>query len=375
VPPGIWTFLSGLAVCKRFASPHEAERSLDIKTRILTAMTWGEPDRIPLTVYDWMLPRGMTERLLRTTGVGLIVRLPGHRVWHREVEIVSREYQENGRKLIRRTIKTPVGEAWQVLELDPAYETSNWIHEHFIKGPDDYRVMEYCYRDMIFRDNFDAIREAQRRVGGDGIVLLRIAKSPVQEMLYQMMGLEQFAVDYQERRDLFDSLHATMVKRYEELYDFAAESPAEILQLGDNIYSDVVGRERFRRYLMPEYKKIVARIAGTGKRLAVHMDGNLKSLQADIADATFDIVEAITPPPMGDVSIKEARASWPGKALWINFTSSMHIEPPDVIEAHTRELVAEAGTKKGFAVSVTEDAPVEALEKSLAVIARVLQDY
>jgi uroporphyrinogen-III decarboxylase len=228
---------------------------------------------------------------------------------------------------------------------------------------------------MQFRDNFDAIREAQRRVGGDGVAMLRIAKSPVQEMLYQMMGLEQYAFDFQERRDLFDSLHATMVKRYEELYDLAARSPADILQLGDNIYSDVVGRERFQRYLMPEYAKITARIAGTGKLLAVHMDGNLKSLQEDIADAEFDIVEAMTPPPMGDVSVREARARWRRKALWINFTSSMHIEPPDIIETHTRHLVEEAGTKKGFAVSITEDAPVEALEKSLAVIARVLADY
>lgn len=348
---------------------------MDVKTRVLTAMRWGEPDRIPLTVYDWMLPRGATERRLRDAGVGLIVRLPGHRVEHREVEIVSQEYHENGRRRIRRTLRTPVGDVWQVLEPDPAYETSNWIHEHFIKGPDDYRVMEYYYRDMAFRDNGDAIREAQRRVGGDGIVLLRIAKSPIQEMLYQMMGLEQFAFDYQERRDLFDSLHATMLTRYEELYEFAAKSPAEILQLGDNIYSDVVGRERFQRYLMPEYAKITARIKGTGKLLAVHMDGSLKSLQADIARAEFDIVEAITPPPMGDVSLREARGCWPGKALWINFTSSMHIEPSDVIEAHTRALVAEAGTKRGFGVSITEDAPVAALERSLAVIARVLQDY
>ena len=347
---------------------------MDIRTRILTAMTWGEPDRIPLTVYDWMLPRGTTERRLREAGVGLIVRVPGHRVQHRQVEIVSHEYQEHGRKLIRRTIKTPVGETWQLLEPDPAYETSNWIHEHFIKGPDDYRVLEFYYRDMVFRDNVAAIQEAQRRVGTDGLVMLRIAKSPIQEMLYQLMGVERFAADYQERRDLVDSLHAAMATRYQELYEFAAHSPAEILQLGDNIYSDMVGRERYRKYLMPEYATIMARLRGTGKLLAVHMDGNLKSLQAEIAEATFDIVEAFTPPPMGDVSIREARAGWPGKALWINFTSSMHIEPPEVIEAHTRELIAEAGTKRGFGISITEDAPVEALEKSLAVIARVLQE-
>jgi ethanolamine utilization protein EutP (predicted NTPase) len=52
----------------------------------------------------------------------------------------------------------------------------------------------------------------------------------------------------------------------------------------------------------------------------------------------------------------------------------MHIEPPEVIEEHTRQLLEEAGTKRGFAISITEDAPVEALEKSLAVISRVLQE-
>jgi hypothetical protein len=345
---------------------------MTIRERILAAMRWQEPDRVPLTVYDWMLPRGQTERALREAGVGLIVRLPPHRVEHRQVEIVSREYWERGRKFIRRTIRTPVGELSQLLEPDPAYETSNWIHEHFIKTPEDYRVMEYYVQDPVYRDNLDAIREAVRRVGEDGIVFVRVAKSPIQEILYQMTGIEQFAVDFHEHRDRIDALHACMAKRYEDLYAFAAESSADILQLGDNISADVVGVERFRRYLMPEYVKLSQALAGTGKLLAVHMDGRLKGLVPEIGAARFDIMEAMTPPPMGDVSVREARAAWPDKALWINFTSSVHLQPPAAIEAHTRQLLAEACGRKGFAVSVTEDAPVAALEQSLAVIARVL---
>jgi hypothetical protein len=347
---------------------------LNVKERILTAMNWGEPDRVPLTIYDWILPRGLAERHLRETGVGLITRLPAHRIEHSGVEILTREYWESGRSFVRRTIRTPVGEIWQTMEPDRAYGTSSWIHEHFIKAPDDYRVMEFYVRDAIYRDNYEVIRGCQRRMGNDGLVVVRIAKSPIQEMLYQMMGMQRFAEDYHERRDLFDSLHATLVKRYGELYDLAAGSPAEILQLGDNISGDVVGRDRYRTYLMPEYAKLMARLRGTGKQLAVHMDGRLKSLTEDIAAAEFDIIEALTPSPMGDVSVKEARQAWPRKALWINFTSSMHIGPPDVIERHTRQLLEEAGAKRGFAISVTEDAPVEALEKSLAVISRVLQE-
>jgi uroporphyrinogen-III decarboxylase len=267
-----------------------------------------------------------------------------------------------------------VGEIHQVLEPEVAYDTSLWIKEHFIKEPDDYRVMEFVWKDMIIHDNFDVVKEAVRRIGGDGLVYVRIAKVPVQEMLYQMLGLEQFSLDYYDRRDLFDSLHNSMLKRYEELFDLAADAPVEIILYGDNITSDVVGEERFRNYCMPVYKRTREKLAGTGKKLAAHLDGRLASLKHTIGEADMDIVEALTPPPMGDVSVKEARELWPDKALWINFTSSMHIESPDVIEAHTRHLIEEAGTRKGFAIGITEDAPVKALEKSLYIISKVLNE-
>lgn len=346
---------------------------MTIKERILCTLTWGDPDRVPLTVYGDTLPRGMAERRLREAGVGLITRLPAHGVEHRQVEIITREYFENGQKLIRRTIHTPVGEVWQTSALEPAYG-SIWIRDHFIKRPEDYAVMESYIRDGVYHDNYGAIREAQRQTGDDGIVFVRVGKSPLQEILYQMMGYEQFAIDYHENKELLDSLHATMVTRYQELYELAAKAPVEILQLADNITADVIGVERFQTYLMPEYVKLKARLAGTGKRIAVHMDGRLHALKDQIAASACDIIEAMTPPPMGDVSVREARQVWPGKALWLNYTSSVHMESPERIEAHTRQLLSEAGSKRGFAISVTENAPFEALERSLLIIARILQE-
>jgi len=315
----------------------------------------------------------MAERQLREAGLGLITRLPAHKVEHRQVAITSREYFEDGRKLIRRTIHTPAGEVWQTIETDQAYE-SNWIREHFIKGPQDYAVMESYWRDGVYRDNYGAIREAKRQTGDDGLVLVRVGKTPLQEMLYQMMGYEQFAVDFYENRELFDNLHSTMVDRCQELYELAANAPVEILQLADNITADAIGSERFQNYLSPEYAKLKAHLAGTGKLLAVHMDGRLHGLVDQIARTTCDIIEGMTPPPMGDVSVRDARLVWPRKALWLNFTSSVHLQSPERIEAHTRQLLNEAGSKRGFAIGVTENAPIEALERSLLVIARVLRE-
>ncbi len=347
---------------------------VNIRERILAAMYWNEPDQIPLTVYETILPRGVNERSLREKGVGLVYRPPAHQVEHREVEIMSREYWEAGRRLIRRTIRTPVGDVWQTLEPDTTgYEGNTWIKEHFIKEPEDYRVMEYYIKDAVYHDNYDFLRETIRRIGGDGLVYVRVAKSPIQEILYQMMGIERFSLHLYDHPYLIDSLHAVMLERYEELFELAAAAPVEILLLGDNITADMVGTDRFKKYLMPIYTRVKQHIAGTDKRLAVHMDGHLAALTNLIAETEIDIIEALTPPPMGDLSIEEARIAWPEKALWINFTSSMHIANPDSIETHTRQLLKEAGGKKGFAVGVTEDAPPEALERSLEIISKVIR--
>ena len=341
--------------------------------RILAAMFWEEPDQVPLTAYDWIVPRGADERELREMGLGIICRLPAHRVQHREVRFRNVEYWENGKHMLRRIIETPVGEVSRLDRLDTPYGSA-WTMEHWIKEPKDYSVMEFVYKDAIYLDNLDAIRATQKALGGDGLLIVRVGKGPIQEILYQMTGMERFSIDLAERKELIDSLYHVMVERYDELYALAAETPTEILQSADNITSIVVGEPRFRAYCMTCYERHMKSIAGTGKRLAVHLDGRLASLKGPIGEASFDIVEAFTPVPTGDVTVAEAREAWPDKALWLNFTSSIHIEPTEVIQAHTRQLIEEAGTRRGFAIGITEDIPMQHCVRSLRAIAGVIQE-
>jgi hypothetical protein len=88
----------------------------------------------------------------------------------------------------------------------------------------------------------EAIREVRRQLGGDGVVLVRLTKMPIQEMPYYMMGMARFAYDCRFCCDLFDSLDAAMLERLESLYDLPADAPADWIHLTDNVTVDVVGR-------------------------------------------------------------------------------------------------------------------------------------
>jgi len=55
-----------------------------------------------------------------------------------------------------------------------------------------------------------------------------------------------------------------------------------------------------------------------------------------------DYIEALTPPPTCDVSVGEAHQLWPEKALWINFPSSVHVEPLETVRQTARRILEEA---------------------------------
>jgi hypothetical protein len=55
--------------------------------------------------------------------------------------------------------------------------------------------------------------------------------------------------------------------------------------------------------------------------------------------------EAFTPAPDTDMSVADAHAAWPGKVLWINYPSSLHIASAARIREETRRLVREGRRK------------------------------
>jgi hypothetical protein len=86
------------------------------------------------------------------------------------------------------------------------------------------------------------------------------------------------------------------------------------------------------------------------------------------------VVEAFTPPPDCDLSVGEARAAWPGKVLWINFPSSIHLAEPAVIRSTTETLLREAAPGDRFLIGITEDIPADRWAISLSVILDVIEE-
>jgi hypothetical protein len=105
------------------------------------------------------------------------------------------------------------------------------------------------------------------------------------------------------------------------------------------------------------------------------MDGKLMALKDLIAKTDLDVIEAFTPPPMGDLSLEEARVLWRGKIISLNFPESLFLEGSNVVQKHILSLLREASPGDRFILSITEDIPSKYRETGLLAITSIWRKY
>jgi len=326
-----------------------------------------EPDIVPVTVYTALMPRGSQERHLRNMGLCLVdmdfsvygIRTP-HVVVQTAQNIASFNIDDRyscvgkQKQTIQRTYQTPVGTLLERYKWN--YTLFEWPLEWAIKDLRDYETVKYVIEDINYFPSHEGFLKAEETMGEDGIVVLGTPRSPLQSMLLELMGYTKFSVDYYTHRSEFDDLYAVFSRKQLELYKVVADSPAEIVILGDNINGDVTSPRLFERYCMPFYQEVARILHEKGKIFGVHCDGKLKCLAGLIGKTDVDVIEGFSPPPMGDLSIHDAKSVWKGKIIWTTPPASLAVESTlDGVRKQTIEMLRGASPGDDFAIGITED--------------------
>jgi len=344
------------------------------RQRVLAALRNEETDRVPLTVYSGLLGSDDDVKALLGDHVTLIIWASAHRTEFRKSTFRSEKSTEHGEELQRNYIETPVGTIHRNYRFDPTYH-STWAVDSYIRKPEDWDVLRFMFEDAVYTPDYEPWLQRKAQWGESGVQNTAVGRTPFQSLAYEYVGVQQLSLDYYDYPEKVQGVLDIMLERQNELDKIYAESPAEVINFPDNITSIVVGRDRFQKYCMPRYRHMAKALEGTGKLLVAHMDGMLKNLADLIADSPLTSLEAFTPTPDSDVSVAEARKLWPGKQLWINYPSSVHLFSPDVIQKQTRKILDEAAPVKGFLIGVTENVPPTVWRQSMATIDKAIGDF
>jgi len=185
------------------------------------------------------------------------------------------------------------------------------------------------------------IEQAKEWLGEDGLVVASLPHSPMQMLMIDWVGSEEgrFYIHHARYRKKVDDLYASLVKSYSSMYEIAAHSPADVVMFGDNIDGVLVNPRLFKKYFMPTYEECANILHEQGKFMAVHMDGRLNILKDLIAQTSIDIIEAVHPPPMGDLAIHNALSRWGNKVIWMGYPGSVYTLGPHAVKEHSLQLL------------------------------------
>jgi hypothetical protein len=339
------------------------------RKRVEAVLRGEKIDKIPFTIYESKLPQCSVERQLRNEGLCIVNRrYPVFKVISPNVSYESHSYTENGVHYIRHFIKTPYGDLTYLEK--PAGFTS-WTVEKIFKGPDDYKKLYAMIDDQICEPYYDDFLKAQEELGEDVILRAGIGSSPLHQIMIGWMGVETFAIEWAERRDEIEKLVEVQVKKLRQIYEIVAKSPALIANFGGNETGNVMGRERFEKYVLPHHQEASEVMHKYGKLLGCHLDGNNKIWADLVAKSGLDYIEAFSPYPDTDMTIEEAFSVWQDKVLWINFPSSVQVRSIEEIEKTTQHIIDSAKNYR-LIIGITEDIPEDRWQKNLLAISRVI---
>jgi hypothetical protein len=283
------------------------------------------------------------------------------------VEVSETQRASPGSSVVRRTYTTPVGSVWIEEQREPGVgqwhaqrswrDVSPWQTARLIKGPEDYAAVKYMVENTEYVADYFPIEQAMDWLGDDGVVICVLPHSPMQMLMIDWVGSEggRFFFHHADDPDLVEDLYHALCASREPLYEIAARSPAPIVLCGDNIDGVLVTPKLFEAYFAPVYEQQAQVLHAHGKLMAVHMDGRLDALKDLIARTPIDIVEAFHPPPMGDLPLGEALASWADKAIWVGFPGSVYVHGPETTKAYALNLLREVGSGERLVIEMSTE--------------------
>ena len=325
--------------------------------RINAVLHHQDPDQVPFAPQNNHLHRGELERELRNRGAGLMVKTIST-IWSEmpnvRIEIVTDEG-------VRTSFyHTPVGTVSTQTLTHTARELAtggSLSTEGMIKGVDDYDPVLFMIEDTVYHVDNSVYYNWVRDLGGDGIVRDRGFGPPYSEsrQFYGgIYGLDRWIYEQHDHPDHVAKLVDALERRTKRLFPLIANSPAEIIPCGsvNGNMSPAWWEER----MLPFYEEYLPLLHAEEKICVLHAHApNLKAFKRLIGQIGVDVVEAFTPPPVGDLSLPEARAAWgPDTIVWVNFPETIFYRGAEETKQYTIELLRSDPPGNALVIGFTE---------------------
>ncbi len=342
------------------------------RERFLAALSGELPDRLSVTIWNNKLLGGDFDRQLLAMDVCIINKSS---VWRQVFNGVKREYCDtiapDGHIIRQTNYSTPAGD---LTTFEHIFPHTVWIEKYLYSEAADFPALEALINAREYQPDFQRFADDDRKYGDHSIARPTTIHSPMHELIYEFMGIENFSIAWAENRQQLLHLHEVLTEDWRKRLQMTASSPALYATIDGNTELAIVGEERFTKYYFPRIEEACAIMHAAGKFAGAHLDGHNKRLAPLIAKTSLDYIESFTPPPDGDFSVAKARELWKDKTLLVHFPSSMHLYGIEAMRTHVLEILHQAAPGDRFSIGTSEDVPNRGAQ-TLLDLYRILDEF
>ena len=270
-----------------------------------------------------------------------------------------------------RKIETPAGPltgAYLVGRSGKTYGIKPNCHhlEHMVKERDDLEKLRYVLPkpDEKQLANYFA---TEVMVGDQGMVFGR-PHFGVDHLMVDAVGLENLLMISLDDPEYFETLLDFFMEYYRSLLKSNLEHGVKnIFEAWYNCsLSAGWSPTTYRRYFQPRIKANAELTHGYDGVFFFYDDGKMMDILPDLADAGVDVVETLSPPPMGDVNLAAAKESVGDRLCLkgnIDLINTLLMGTPELVDRKVAAAMEAAKAGSGFILStsdsIRDETPVE----------------
>ena len=297
---------------------------------------------------------------------------------------IRREVTDDGDcEIIERVFETPDGAMREVLRApkpgrseygrspNPAYL------EHAVKGPADLPKVRHLTPDPADYPVGEAYHRMVERVGEHGMVLATV-RCPIDHQAGDLRGVAALMVDYYEDRPFFDALVGVCFDRMMAETRALLEAGVRAIFGGWYFTSLSAGWSPaiFREVFLPMLEAHVELVHSYDAIYDYYDDGKLMGIADMVAGAGVDVLETLTPPPVGDADLAELKRRIGDRVCLKGFGDLLYVimrGTPEQVDAMVRDAMDAAGPVgfiMGTSDSIREGTPKENIAAYFRAAAR-----
>ena len=349
--------------------------SMTSRERLLAAIAHKEADRVPIAPRIWAYlteyygDYGVEYEMRAADEFGYDLMLPAlqavpsfaspaltYRSLPVDVKVTQQVDEADGAVTVLRRFDTPHGPLTDVIFMPPSGR------EYGINVTPVQR--EYMIKDAADLDRLAALlprprpsiiaryHELNRLVGERGIVEMTM-NPPLDYTLGDLRGTTQLMIDYYEDRPFFDRMFAFF-------QDYAMQALKDVLEAGVRyifgtwFYGSLSagwGIKIFHEVFTPLMRQQADLVHSYGGVYHVYDDGKMMESLPEYVGAGADVVETLTPPPVGDVDLAEAKRLYGARTCLKGHIDLLYVlkeGTPAIVEEAVRQAMAIAAPGGGF---------------------------